>query len=164
GRPDLVLGLGGVLSYASPDPANPTAPWVIHHISGPGGVGAHGLGVGYINGDGRPDIVTASGWYEQPVQGAGSALWTFHPEPFSKGNRGGAEMAVYDVNGDGLNDIVTSLDAHGFGLEWFEQKRDAAGKISFVEHMIMDDFWAKNAGGVTFTELHGSTFADVDGD
>ncbi len=52
-------------------------------------------------------------------------------------------MAVYDVNGDGLNDVVTALQAHGWGLAWYEQKRDPAGKISFVEHMIIDDFWTK---------------------
>ena len=73
-------------------------------------------------------------------------------------------MAVYDVNGDGLNDIVTSLQAHGMGLAWFEQKRDAAGKISFVKHMIMDGYGDDNAGGVTFSELHGATYADIDGD
>ena len=48
-------------------------------------------------------------------------------------------MAVYDVNGDGKNDVVTALDAHGWGMAWFEQKRDAQGNISFVQHMIMDD-------------------------
>jgi hypothetical protein len=67
-------------------------------------------------------------------------------------------MAVYDVNGDGLNDVVTVLQVHGYGLAWFEQKRDAAGQISFVQHMIMDDFSTKNAGGVTFSEAHGTTF------
>ena len=56
------------------------------------------------------------------------------------------------------------LQAHGFGLAWFEQKRDSAGAISFVQHMIADDFASKNAGGVTFSEPHGSTSADVDGD
>ena len=39
--------------------------------------------------------------------------WTFHPAYFG---RGGAEMCVYDVNGDGLNDVVTSLEAHGWGV------------------------------------------------
>ena len=73
-------------------------------------------------------------------------------------------MAVYDVNGDGLKDVVTVLNAHGWGMAWFEQKRDAQGHISFVKHMIMDDFSTENAGGVAFSEPHGTTFADVDGD
>ena len=73
-------------------------------------------------------------------------------------------MAVYDVNGDGLNDVVTSLQAHGLGLSWFEQKKAADGSRSFVEHPIMTDFSTKNAGGVIFSQLHGATYADVDGD
>lgn len=73
-------------------------------------------------------------------------------------------MGVYDVNGDGLNDVVTAQQAHGFGLAWYEQKRDAAGKISFVEHLIAGDHSAKNPGGVSFSEPHGAAFADVDGD
>ncbi|MEP6716587.1 MAG: FG-GAP-like repeat-containing protein [Terriglobia bacterium] len=162
GHPDLVLGVGGVVSWAEPNPANPTGPWVVHAVSGPRGAGAHGLGAGDVNGDGRVDILTATGWYEQPAKGSTQETWTFHEQSF--GTTGGAEMAVYDVNGDGLADVVTSLNAHGFGLAWYEQKRDAAGKISFVQHMIMDDFSTKNAGGVTFTELHGSTAADIDGD
>jgi hypothetical protein len=51
-----------------------------------------------------------------------------------------------------------------FGLAWFEQKRDASGAISFVQHMIADDYSTNNAGGVTFSEPHGSTAADMDGD
>ncbi len=73
-------------------------------------------------------------------------------------------MGIYDVNGDGLADVVTSIAAHGFGLAWFEQKRDAQGNISFVRHDIMGDFSTKNAGGVTFSELHALAFADMDGD
>ncbi|MFM7974624.1 MAG: hypothetical protein ACKO8U_06070, partial [Pirellula sp.] len=32
---------------------------------------------------------------------------------------GGADMFAYDVNADGLNDVITSLDAHGYGLVWW---------------------------------------------
>ena len=73
-------------------------------------------------------------------------------------------MEVFDVNGDGLADVVTSLNAHGWGLAWFEQKRDAQGNISFVRHMVMDDFSTKNSGDVTFSELHGSGVGDINGD
>ena len=30
--------------------------------------------------------------------------------------------------------------------------------------MIMDDLWSKNAGGVAFSQPHGTNFADMDGD
>lgn len=30
-------------------------------------------------------------------------------------------MHVYDVDGDGDGDVITSLAAHGYGLSWFEQ-------------------------------------------
>lgn len=73
-------------------------------------------------------------------------------------------MGVYDVNGDKLNDVVTSLNAHGFGLAWFEQKKDAAGAITFVQHIISDDYSTTNAGGVTFSQIHGNAFGDIDGD
>jgi hypothetical protein len=119
------------------------------------------MGAGDINGDGRVDVIANRGWWEQPPTGSTQATWTFHQAPFGSG---GAEMAVYDVNGDKLPDVVTGLAAHGWGLAWFEQKRDPQGAISFVQHNIMGDPAAKNAGNVAFSELHAATFADVDGD
>jgi hypothetical protein len=158
--PELLYGGGNTIAYAKADPANPTAPWVIHRVSETMNVNPHSLGVGDINGDGRMEILATAGWWEQPPKGSGQEPWKFHPVNFGAG----AEMGVYDVNGDGLNDVVTSTGAHGFGLSWFEQRRDAGGNISFVQHNIMGDYSAKNAGNVTFSEAHGAAYADIDGD
>lgn len=169
GKPEIIHTGQNCLRYSRPDPANPTGPWVTTTISEPGPWGVnvgHGMGVGDVNGDGLMDYVTAYGWWQQPPKASAQTLWTYHPVEFarwgaSQGAAGGAEMGVYDVNGDKLNDVVTALEGHGFGLAWHEQKRDASGRISFVRHTIMDGALDRNAGGVFFTQPHAVTFADI---
>ena len=135
------------------------APWFRQHTLGPENVGvSHGNGIGDINGDGRNDVVTTSGWFEAPAHPS-TDPWTWHPDyQFSaygaEGRPGGAGLPILvaDVNGDGLNDILIGSD-HGYGLAWLEQKMQN-GKRSFVQHWIETEY----------PTFHTMALADLDGD
>jgi len=106
----------------------------------------HGIGRGDINGDGRADIVTPSGWWEAPAAQDETLPWTFHAVTL-----GGpaAQMYVYDFDGDGDADILSSA-AHQIGIWWHEQTEP--GK--FATHEI----------DKTFSQTHAMCFADMNGD
>ncbi len=129
-RPELVCTRDGYFGYATVDWQQPFETWTFHRVADQ--VTAkrfgHGLGIGDVNGDGRLDILTKNGWIEQPESLANDPRWVFHPVVFARA--GGADMHAYDVDGDGDNDVITSLDAHAYGLAWYEQFNED-GQIKF---------------------------------
>ena len=163
GKPEILAHWEGRWGWWAPDPADPTRPWQFHGITEAGKLAEyyHGSGYGDINGDGRVDLVINDGWWEQPV--SRGQPWIAHRGKFSQG-KGGAQIRVSDVNGDGLNDVITAIDAHGWGLSWFEQLKAGDGAITFKEHRIMGDRSEEKEFGVAFSQPHALCLADLDGD
>ncbi|HNR32330.1 MAG TPA: FG-GAP-like repeat-containing protein [Candidatus Hydrogenedentes bacterium] len=114
-----------------------------------------GTGVGDINGDGRPDVLRPEAWFEGPPDPR-TGKWIEHPLAIGHKEAGKSghtpQILVYDVNADGLNDIVTS-SAHEYGIFWYEQVR-SDGEITWKQHVI-DDTWS---------QAHSLALADIDGD
>lgn len=160
---ELVFMTGGTLGYASAG-SDPDAAWSFSPISGSmdfNGPYVHGLGVGDIDGDGSLDVVERSGYWLQAESGG----WERHEFEFWLGdagaraqNWGGAQMAVYDIDGDGDADVVSSLAAHQYGLAWFEQR--PGEDPAFVGHEIL----SSTASPDNVSQLHALISADVNGD
>jgi len=161
GTPQLVCHWDGRWGWLEPRRREPEKPWRFQPIGERRDWEQfyHGTGVGDINGDGRLDLLINDGWYEQPKR---PGLWPFHENKFSE-MRGGAQMFAYDVDGDGDSDVITAIDAHGWGLAWFEQVQEG-DEIAFREHRIMGDRGEVATFGVAFTQPHALELADIDGD
>jgi hypothetical protein len=110
----------------------------------------HGLGFGDLAGSGRGDFVFCNGWLEAPPDSF-HGEWIFHPE-FDLGVAS-VPILVVDVNGDGINDLIVG-QAHGYGLDWWEQKKTGAGQRTWLKHPI-DPF---------NSQYHDLIWADIDGD
>ena len=140
GRRELIYGNRPMCARPGADAAQL---WIKTSMAKGGRGDAHGLGVGDVDGDGRLDVLNRSGWWEQPDDHK-QVLWTFHPAEF----RGGAQLQVYDFDGDGDNDVLGS-SPHDYGIWWCEQTPDG---------------WKQHEVDKSISQTHALHLADIDGD
>lgn len=115
---------------------------------------SHYLGLGDVNQDGRPDILTGAKGGPMAVPNSGDyfAWWEAPADPTQRGWKkhlisdqepGATNLFVADVNADGMNDIIASR-GHGTGLCWFkgpEMQRTNFGEDQVGPHCLtINDF------------------------
>jgi hypothetical protein len=158
-----IYNMNGYLGFATFEIKNAQPEWTFHVVSTEDKRFqryTHGIGYGDINGDGRTDLIEREGWWEQP-EDAAKTPWAFHPFKFADA---AAHILVYDVNGDGLNDIVTSWHCHLYGLVWYKQIKDADGKITWERFEIIPITPDLNSDALRITQMHAFDTADFNGD
>jgi hypothetical protein len=114
-------------------------------------VKGHGVGTGDVNGDGKLDLLTPTGWFEASAKGLEPTA-TWHPA-WNLGATG-IQILARDIDGDSLSDVVYGM-GHARGLFWIKQEKGSNGEPTWSQPIEIDR---------SLTSVHTLLWADIDGD
>ena len=143
--------------YKVPAAARVADSWSRHVLAAGDAPGlSHYLGLGDVDGDGRPDVCSAAKGGPMDTSGMGNwfAWWKAPADPtrvwtrqsIANDQEGATNIHPADVNGDGKTDFIASR-GHSRGVVWFE----APG-------------WTQHVIHATLEGPHCLTVVDLDGD
>ena len=160
---DLICSSKGCYGFGSHAGRKPTDLWSFRVVSPNNGYQrfTHGIGIGDVDNDGLMDLLEKDGWWKNPgKQAPADKLWDFKPFAFSAG--GGSQMYAIDLDGDGKNEVLTALAAHGFGLAYYKATNAEATAFERVD--IMTDKAETSPVGMAVSQLHAVALGDMNGD
>lgn len=165
GKPDLVANsaqpVGKVPNSIAwlkvPKNSRTAKRWHLHVFAKGDAPGlSHYMGIGDVNGDGRPDIAAGAkgGPSAKPGTGNWFAWWEAPQDPTKRWKKhlisdkqpGATNIHPADVNGDGKTDFIASR-GHGRGVVWFEAPT-----------------WKQHVIHASIKEPHSLVVKDLDGD
>ena len=151
---------------ANPDAANPTGTWLKTPLTERGPWTNHGMGIGDVNKDGRLDLLNGYGWWEQPAKEL--------PVPGSitrQPSAAGAARVLAEPRSPSTTSTATASTMSspacrptGGASRGSSRRRPRPARSPSSSTPSWETSPTKNAGNVTFSQLHGSGYTDVDGD
>ena len=107
-KPDLLVGVGTSVGVLIGNGDGTFQPVVFYAAGVNGSNGASSIAVTDVNGDGKPDLLVAGGYYSGVAVLLGNGDGTFKPGVAYAGEYYTQSVTVADVNGDGKPDLLVA--------------------------------------------------------